>query len=144
MPEPGLHAASLRIHERAISACAWPPHDGPHAESRTWAGQPLKELKDAGYFVWWGGKNDLIPGQFSSTDHADVYFKATDDDYRRCGVDPHVLAPESTWRGEPDADTYYSFMRGGLTTLGKDEVRIDNDWGTVRGAIDFLESFEGD
>ncbi len=23
----------------------------------------LKTLKDNGYFVWWGGKNDLVPAQ---------------------------------------------------------------------------------
>ncbi|MFW6278903.1 MAG: sulfatase-like hydrolase/transferase, partial [Bacillota bacterium] len=23
----------------------------------------LRRLKEAGYYVWWGGKNDLIPGQ---------------------------------------------------------------------------------
>ena len=25
----------------------------------------LKTLKDAGYYVWWGGKNDLVPAQNS-------------------------------------------------------------------------------
>jgi hypothetical protein len=35
--------------------------------------------------------------------------------------------PESTWRGDPDSDTYYSFLRGRLPRLGDDEVRADVD-----------------
>ena len=37
----------------------------------------LKVLKDNGYFVWWGGKNDLVPGQSGFAEHCDVKFKAT-------------------------------------------------------------------
>ncbi len=31
-------------------------------------GEPnlLRVLRDNGYFVWWGGKNDLVPAQFAT------------------------------------------------------------------------------
>ena len=45
----------------------WYPHVRGHRTMHHMMheGEPvlLKTLKDDGYFVWWGGKNDLIPGQ---------------------------------------------------------------------------------
>ena len=32
----------------------------------------LKRMKEAGYFVWWGGKNDLVPAQRGYEDYCDV------------------------------------------------------------------------
>ena len=29
----------------------------------------LKELKEEGYFVWWGGKNDVVPAQNGFDDY---------------------------------------------------------------------------
>ena len=35
----------------------------------------LRTLKDNGYYVWWGGKNDLVPGQNGYEDYCDVKYK---------------------------------------------------------------------
>jgi hypothetical protein len=42
-------------------------------------GEPvlLKTLKDAGYFVWWGGKNDLTPGQDGYEAFCDVKYPSS-------------------------------------------------------------------
>ena len=37
----------------------------------------LSELKDKDYFIWWGGKNDLIAGQEGYRNHCDIYFEPT-------------------------------------------------------------------
>ena len=34
----------------------------------------LRRLKDAGYFVWWGGKNDLVAAQYGFAEHCDVKY----------------------------------------------------------------------
>ncbi len=76
----------------------------------------LRVLRDNGYFVWWGGKNDLLAGQEGYEQHCDVSFRAHREDYERWGVTPmsgsHGGA--QTWREPPDGDYYYSFYRGQL------------------------------
>src|SRR5210317_787290 len=48
----------------------------------------LKILKDNGYHVWWGGKNDLTPGQESVDPYCHERFRPTKDDYTRWGLTP--------------------------------------------------------
>ena len=38
----------------------------------------LKTLKDNGYYVWWGGKNDLVPGQGSFEDYCSLKYDVAD------------------------------------------------------------------
>lgn len=35
----------------------------------------LRELKEAGYYVWWGGKNDVVPAQNGFSDYCDVKYQ---------------------------------------------------------------------
>ncbi len=104
----------------------------------------LKVLKDNGYFVWWGGKNDLVPGQ----DGYEAY----------CNIKHHgPIAYHGThdwtdWRGKAGDDTYYSFYigkleRGDHSPSRKQNPRIDdhgiyldNDWASVLGLIEFIKS----
>ena len=98
----------------------------------------LKKLKDAGYFVWWGGKNDLVPRQNGFDDYCDVKYEA-----------PGALRPNlhsaDDWRGAPDGDNYYSFFAGKLPNTPLDpadqsggwtgeDIYYDNDWAMVDGA----------
>jgi arylsulfatase A-like enzyme len=109
-------------------------------------GQPnlLKLLKENGYTVWWGGKNDLVPGQDGHEAHCTVKFLPTQDDYRRWGHEPKPgLHSWTPWRGEPGSDTYYGFLAGKLPT-GEDDIYCDGDWADVLGAVDFIRSYEGD
>ena len=34
----------------------------------------LRTLRQNGYHVWWGGKNDVVPGQNGYADYCDVKF----------------------------------------------------------------------
>ena len=43
----------------------------------------LKILKENGYQIWWGGKNDLLPTNSSMAHSCDVHFEPTVEDYRR-------------------------------------------------------------
>src|SRR5690606_10810537 len=70
----------------------------------------LKTLKDAGYFVWWGGKNDLIPPTSGFDAYCDVKYEPEHKPRPMFGG-----AFEGTggnWRGDPGSDTYYSFLVG--------------------------------
>ena len=98
-------------------------------------GEPvlLKTLKDAGYFVWWGGKNDLVPAQNSYDDYCDVKYAPPEKPLPMFG-------PDQSWRGEPGSDTYYSFYVGRLDPpAGEDHYR-DNDWTNVHGAIEQIKN----
>jgi arylsulfatase A-like enzyme len=113
-----------------------PEHDEPNL---------LKILKDDGYFVWWGGKNDLTPGQVSVDAYCDERFHATAEDYARWGLTPRegTHGGEQVWRGEPGGDNFYSFMKGKLNKEGE-EIYGDGDWGNVLGAIDKIRSHDSD
>ncbi len=97
-------------------------------------------LRENGYFVWWGGKNDLVPGNDPPEGQCDVYFEPDAAFFERHGAtrqyDLHANA--STWRGEPGSDTYYSFHAGTLETLPSDRYHMDRDWQMVLGAIEFM------
>jgi arylsulfatase A-like enzyme len=110
-------------------------------------GEPnlLKQLKDAGYFVWWGGKNDLTPGQSDQTPYCDIRFQATDSDYARwnCRRREYSFAGDQAWRGTPDGDNFFSFFRGRLDKE-QDDFYCDFDWEIILGAIDFIRRYDGD
>lgn len=94
----------------------------------------LKTLKDNGYYVWWGGKNDLVPGQLPFDPYCTVKYKPP---VRPTG-EGNTAQPEG-WRGKPGSDTYYSFYAGKLDTPGEG-THYDRDWGNVLGAIDLIRN----
>ncbi len=92
----------------------------------------LKTLKDNGYYVWWGGKNDLVPAQNGYQAYCDVKYQAPP--RPRSPVPGHPDA----WRGAPGSDTYYSFYRGRIpVAVGETHAR-DADWANIAGAIDLI------
>jgi arylsulfatase A-like enzyme len=93
----------------------------------------LKTLKDAGYWVWWGGKNDLVAGQLGTDNYCDVRYRPTPPP-----LDRDERTPESEWRGQPGDDTYYSFFRGKTRLHGDEEVFWDSDQANVAGAVDLI------
>ncbi len=69
----------------------------------------LKELKDAGYYVWMNDRNDLTAGQIKgwSESHADEIYYG--------GQKPHGPGPvDENLRGEPGSKHYYSHFEGKL------------------------------
>ena len=130
----------------------WYPHTRGH-RTMFYMLQPdepclLRDLKEAGYYVWWGGKNDLVPGQSPFDDYCHVKFRAAEEDYARWGYTPrpgnHSDADNPDgWRGQAGSDTYYSFYRGRWDTEGED-IYCDNDWAMVLGALDLIRNYDGD
>jgi arylsulfatase A-like enzyme len=128
----------------------WYPHVHGHRTMhymlRNREGEPnlLRILHDNGYFVWWGGKNDLIPGQFGYAEDCDVKYTPSEQDYTRWG---YTLKPGlhtwTPWRGESGSDTYYGFYAGKLPK-GDEDIYCDGDWAMVLGAIDFIRQYKGD
>ncbi len=118
----------------------WYPHVHGHRTMfhmvRAKEGDPnlLRILKENGYRVWWGGKNDLTPAQ-------EGYGLDCDTKYRP----PRPCRPmwmtdrQAQWRGLPGSDTYYSFYVGRLDT-GGEPFYADGDWANVLGAIEFVRS----
>ncbi|WP_129724960.1 sulfatase-like hydrolase/transferase [Xylanivirga thermophila] len=114
----------------------WYPHVRGHRTMYNMMGldEPvlLKRLKDNGYFVWWGGKNDLIPGDASVEPYCDIRYRLK----KPIRSDLHRL---KDWRGDPEGDNYYSFYAGKLNTDGEDRY-YDSDWANIEGAIDFIHN----
>ena len=110
-------------------------------------GEPnlLTILKDNGYFVWWGFRNDLIPAEHGSKDICDIKYWPSKEDLARWGHKwkPNLHISAKKWRGKPDSDTYYSFFAGKLDTMG-DDIYFDPDWAMILGAIDFIRNYKGE
>lgn len=105
----------------------------------------LHVLRANGYFVWWGGKNDMVPGQLGYEAHCDEKFRPTRADYERWGVEPSEgnHGGDLAWRGTPGGDNFYSFFKGKLSRSDGGKY-FDGDWAMVYGAIDFLRAYEGE
>ncbi len=97
-------------------------------------GEPvlLRTLKENGYFVWWGGKNDLVPAQHGYEDFCDVKYTPQQPTKPMWAMDR-----QAEWRGSPASDTFYSFYIGRLDTEGE-ATYPDGDWANVQGALDFI------
>lgn len=92
----------------------------------------LRTLKESGYTVWWGGKNDVVPAQNGLDAYCDVHYRPT-------GARPTWdLEPEYAWRGDPGNPRYHSFFRGVMELADGEERYYDSDWANVHGAIDWI------
>jgi arylsulfatase A-like enzyme len=103
-------------------------------------------LKDAGYFIWWGGKNDVFDSSSSDGGRAycDVRFGLKGVDVAQWGgsfrQDPHS---DQSWRPSIESDDFYS-MHVGCLDKGSDPHYLDSDWCTVLAARDFINRYEGE
>lgn len=118
----------------------WYPHVRGHRTMhymlRDHEGEPnlLRVLRDNGYFVWWGGKNDLVPGQDGYDQDCDVKYQP-----ERSPKAMWMIDHQEDWRKDPGSDSYYSFYVGELDT-GDEEIYYDGDWANVQGAVDFIKN----
>ena len=104
----------------------------------------LKVLKDNGYFIWWGGKNDLIPGAEDFASYCDVKFTPTEVDFKRWQLRSRANTHcADSWRGTSTADNYYSFFAG-LLDKGDDQYYCDGDWSCILGALDFIDNYDSE
>ncbi|RMG84773.1 MAG: DUF4976 domain-containing protein [Chloroflexi bacterium] len=92
----------------------------------------LRSLKQAGYFVWWGGKNDVVPAQYGFDKYCHVKYEPPEG-----GGHPYT---HLNWRGDPDGDNYYSFYVGRIEKPEGAPYAYDSDWGHIEGALEFLKN----
>ncbi|HOX06729.1 MAG TPA: sulfatase-like hydrolase/transferase [Planctomycetota bacterium] len=118
----------------------WYPHVRGHRSMfhMLHADEPnlLRTLRQHGYFVWWGGKNDLIPG-----DSPEAMAECCDVKYVP-PVKPLPMGggwPDASRRAGPSAPDYYSFHVGRLDK-GAEPVYRDSDWLNVEGAVELIRS----
>ncbi|WP_066504131.1 sulfatase-like hydrolase/transferase [Abyssisolibacter fermentans] len=99
----------------------------------------LKILKDNGYHVWWGGKNDLISADKDITPYCDEKFIPTD-------FDPAKVESDHSWqdsfRGEYKGKNYYSFYAGKSNI--DDSSFIKHDWAYVNALVDKIKNYKED
>ena len=115
----------------------WYPHTAGHRTMhhmlRSHEPVLLKELKDAGYSIFWGGKNDLTPAQNSLEPFCDVKYVPKQ-------PEGTVGFPsDDDWRGPRDGDNYFSFYAGKIETNGK--PYWDRDGAYVDAAADWVRQY---
>ncbi len=101
----------------------------------------LQTLKQNGYFVWWGGKNDLVPAQNGFDDYCSLKYSPPADSNRPMHPNLHTT---TAWRGDPDGDNFYSFYAGRIEKYENEEYAYDSDWAMVEGAIEQIKNAEPD
>ena len=111
----------------------WYPHVRGHRTMHHMlhADEPmlLRTLREHGYFVWWGGKNDVVPRQDGFDAYCDVMYRPTRKVHAR---------DEESYRGDPESDTFYSFFVGKLEIPEGETYFFDRDWANVTGAAEFI------
>lgn len=118
----------------------WYPHVRGHRTMHHMLRQDepclLKTMKDAGYYTWWGGKNDLTPGTTSFEPYCNIRFKPTE----------NVAAIWGNGSGGHGdiAPPDYSFYRGCLPHTAGYEHYHDRDWADVFGAVEFIRKYDRD
>ncbi|MBN2452080.1 MAG: sulfatase-like hydrolase/transferase [Lentisphaeria bacterium] len=118
----------------------WYPHVRGHRTMfhmlRSREGDPnlLAVLKNHGYRVWWGGKNDLTPAQHGYADDCEVHYRPS-----RPPRPMWMTDRQEVWRGAPGSDTYYSFYVGRLDSAGE-PFYYDGDWANVLGAVEYIRT----
>jgi arylsulfatase A-like enzyme len=97
----------------------------------------LRDLKNMGYFVWWGGKNDVVPAQSGFADYCDVKYQVPKNTSRPKFRNLHAW---DKWRGPADGDNFYSFLYGKIDKPEGQPHAFDDDWAMIEGAIDFIHN----
>lgn len=95
-------------------------------------GEPmlLRILQDNGYHTFWGGKNDVVPGnEAGEGQDPRQRYAMTVSDYSHYELQPNWHGPVyKEARGEKGSDTYYSFMVGKLDKQSGEAYYHDDDW----------------
>jgi arylsulfatase A-like enzyme len=97
----------------------------------------LKTLKDSGYDVWWGGKNDLVPAELGYADFCTTKYEPQRRPMRMWGEGEE-------WRGKRGSDTFYSFYVGRIPVPAGVDHYPDPDWANVLGAVEKITAHRGE
>jgi arylsulfatase A-like enzyme len=114
----------------------WYPHTAGHRTMRHMLRphEPmlLRTLKQNGYHVFWGGKNDVVPRQLGFDDYCSVKYEPP-------GPFERGTHSWNEWRGDPKGDSYFSFYFGKLEPEVRNDVYYDWDQAHVLGAIEQIK-----
>ena len=99
----------------------------------------IQTLMNNGYYVWWGGKNDLTPAQLGYKDYCNFYLYEERERRLRGKAAEKANSRKEAWRGEPGGDNYYSFYQGRIVDERPYRER-GGDWHTIVSAVDFIRS----
>lgn len=136
---------------RCCFMSGWYPHVRGHRSMKRMLRQPdennlLKTLKDGGYYVWWGGKNDLVPAQHGFDDYCHVKYSRGYNGLTDPDLEPprplYATDRVDAWRHK-GTDDYYSFFVGKIDK-GDAPYYRDSDWAAVEGAIEMIRSAPAD
>lgn len=124
----------------------WYPHVRGHRVQNLGQGYMLEDdepvllrtLKENGYLVWWGGKNDLIPGGAPVEKYCNYKNKPENLDGSSWGKDSETMEIK---RGPKDGNNYFSFYLGEIEKDGDGEY-YDRDQANVEAAVDFIKNNE--
>ncbi len=98
----------------------------------------LQRLRQEGYFVWWGGKNDLVPGQSGFDDYCDFKLQFT----RPTLTGPHQLIMHNK---RPEDKDYHSMYWGKLERpQNEPDLLYGGDWEVAEAAADFIRQAPDD
>jgi len=132
--------AAVCTPSRCSFMSGWYPHVGGHRTMHHMLHEHepmlLRTLKQNGYNVWWGGKNDLVPAQRNEPWEPYCNVRHTGRGAKRWKA---MRDRDVDFRGSPESDTYYSFFVGKLDTEGEPFYH-DTDWDCTLGAVEFIRS----
>ena len=100
----------------------------------------LRTLKQNGYVVWWGGKNDVVPAQNGFDGYCHIKYEPPPEETAKKPIRP----ANPNWRGEPNGHNFFSFLTGRLEGDPLSGEWTSHDWAMVRGAIDFIANHDGE
>lgn len=123
----------------------WYPHTAGHRTMyhmlHPERGEPnlLQTLMRNNYYVWWGGKNDLFPGQDGHYAFCNKYTLGIPNLAKNVKqiYQQYKKVPKN-WRGEPGGDNYYSFMMGKQQTDDNKEF-YTHDTAVIEAACKFIK-----
>lgn len=98
----------------------------------------LKLLKDQGYYIWWGGKNDFLPGGTDLSPYCSYRNPVPKD---RIAPAAHNL---KEWRGNPQDPLYYSFLAGEEPATETNGDSYNSDLHHVLSACRFIREYNQD
>ena len=99
-------------------------------------------LKEAGYTIWWGGKNDLFPGQNSLERYCDIKHPDPDRNVNPVRMNLHAY---NDWRGKLEESGFFSFYYGKIEKQAEDDLcAYNSDWHHVLGAASFIKDAPSD
>ncbi len=99
----------------------------------------LRTLKQNGYYVWWAGKNDVVPAQNGYDDFCHVRYKVPNANKQGNRQFFHYSQMKDR-RGEPGSDNYYSMFFGRYGIPDGEPYLYDRDVCFIEGAIDIIHN----